>query len=620
MILGGVRGFSSDHNNVTKWCLNRPKLAIITRELLDMAGLSRKQDYKPLRNREIKKSEIHVTQVINVLENDYWSPFSVFLEDEDVHNLSSGKVYEGDTQKLLDVKNQGKLLMDTFIDNRIRSSTTPFHDTIRKQTPTLFKEQQTKLRKKYHNKEVIKVNRDILGKLLSISTLLKSPIDFQIVLAYPLCPVPLSLAFPDGTKRCTAKSKLLDVILPKSIPESGNRTCNTLIVDLIAQYRTTPKGKSKTFEDLIVSLLSSLPKGHDRVDLVADCYRDFSIKAGEREKRGQSQKILIKSSSTLIPRDTKSFFSNGENKTQLIKMTFDYIKVHRKKCLDILKSNTIIMSGDEYCEKVILSEVTQLDDLVSDQEEADTKVVLHAIDALKTDGNVCIRSPSGDTDILVIAIGLIRANPRVLVDSGNGDHRRKVWLDSITLSEGQQSALIGFHAFSGNDYISAFFRKGKKQCWDKMVDNENTTIFTELGDTWIISEEQKSGFEKYICQLYGTKMIHVNDARYKIFEKKQLKSKQLTDLSLLPPCQRTLILHLKRANYVAKIWKSANTAMIDLPTPAEHGWDGEGDISWTDEMFPEDLEQYVAGNEEDDEEDFEDDVEGDVFDEEEDDY
>jgi len=62
-----------------------------------MAGLSRMQDYKPLRHKEITKSEIHVTQVINVLENEYWSPFSVFLEDEDVHNLSSGKVYEGDS-------------------------------------------------------------------------------------------------------------------------------------------------------------------------------------------------------------------------------------------------------------------------------------------------------------------------------------------------------------------------------------------------------------------------------------------------------------------------------------------------------------------------------------------
>ena len=128
------------------------------------------------------------------------------------------------------------------------------------------------------------------------------------------------------------------------------------------------------------------------------------------------------------------------------------------------------MSGDEYCEKVTLSEVTQREDLVSDHEEADTKVVLHAMDALKDDGNVCIRSPSGDTDILVIAIGLIRANPRVLVDSGNGDHRRKVWLDSITLSEVQQSALIGFHAFSGNDYISAFFRsfgRGKRNAGTK---------------------------------------------------------------------------------------------------------------------------------------------------------
>ena len=86
---------------MTKWCLNRPNLAIITRELLDMAGLSRKEDYKPLRSKEISKSESHVSKLINVLENEYWSPFSVFLEGEDVHNLSSGKIYEGDSKELL---------------------------------------------------------------------------------------------------------------------------------------------------------------------------------------------------------------------------------------------------------------------------------------------------------------------------------------------------------------------------------------------------------------------------------------------------------------------------------------------------------------------------------------
>jgi len=156
-----------------------------------------------------------------------------------------------------------------------------------------------------------------------------------------------------------------------------------------------------------------------------------------------------------------------------------------------------------------------------------------------------------------------------------------------------------------------------------MVDKEkgSTLIFTKLGDTWDqYTDTQKSHFEKFVCHLYSTKKSNVNDARFKIFEKKHLKSKQLTDLSLLPPCQRTLHLHLERANYVAKIWKSAGTAMVDLPTPAQHGWNEEGDIFWTDDIFPDNLNDYVAMNEDnDEEEDFEDDIEGDVFDEDDDD-
>ena len=464
-------------------------MAHITRSLLDVAGLSRKQEYKPLGQKEVKKSEVHVTNIINVLENDYWSPFSVFLEEEEVYNLSSGKKYNGDVNELIDIKNKGQRLMDTFMSERIQSDKTPFHAPIVKQTPTLFKQQQVKRKKKDQAKDVIRVNRDILGKLLSISTKLQSPIDFRSVLCYPLCPVPLSLAFPDGTKRGNKKSQLIDIILPSVIPDSGDRTCCTLIVDLIAQYRITAKGKSKTFGQLIAKLLSSLPKGHSRVDLVADCYREFSIKAGEREKRGatESQRIFIKSFNTLVPSDLNGFYSNGENKTQLIKLTFEYIKTHSKKCLDILECNTIIMSGDEYCEKVTNDNVLNVENLVSNQEEADTKVVLHAMDALQHEGNVCIRSPSGDTDILVIAVGLLAGNSRVLVDSGNGDGRTKVWLDSIILTPEQQSALIGFHAFTGNNYVSAFFRKSKKICWDKMNDESNdwTEIFASLGDEWV---------------------------------------------------------------------------------------------------------------------------------------
>ena len=56
--------------------------------------------------------------------------------------------------------------------------------------------------------------------------------------------------------------------------------------------------------------------------------------------------------------------------------------------------------------------------------------------------------------------------------------------------------------------------------------------------------------------------------------------------------------------------------MVELPPPSHHGWTDDGDIFWTDEMFPDSLNNFVISEEdENDDEDFEDDIEGDVFDE-----
>ena len=35
---------------------------------------------------------------------------------------------------------------------------------------------------------------------------------------------------------------------------------------------------------------------------------------------------------------------------------------------------------------------------------------------------------------------------------------------SCELSQEQKKALLGLHAFSGNDYVSCIFRKGKQLC------------------------------------------------------------------------------------------------------------------------------------------------------------
>ena len=70
---------------------------------------------------------------------------------------------------------------------------------------------------------------------------------------------------------------------------------------------------------------------------------------------------------------------------------------------------------------------------------------------------------SGDIDILVIMIGIFGcSNNYIVVDNGTGKSRRKIRIDSSTLSERHQKALVGFHAFTRNDYVSSFMRKTKK--------------------------------------------------------------------------------------------------------------------------------------------------------------
>ena len=80
---------------------------------------------------------------------------------------------------------------------------------------------------------------------------------------------------------------------------------------------------------------------------------------------------------------------------------------------------------------------------------------------------VIVRSPSGDTDVLVILLSkMIGHQDKIYLDYGTGLNRKGLWLsNNVVMSESKLKALIGFHAFNDNDYISSFFRKGKPACW-----------------------------------------------------------------------------------------------------------------------------------------------------------
>ena len=72
---------------------------------------------------------------------------------------------------------------------------------------------------------------------------------------------------------------------------------------------------------------------------------------------------------------------------------------------------------------------------------------------------VVILSPLGDTDVIVIAI-VHHWTENVIIDNGNGKSREMIVYDQ-NIDDEECSALVGFLSFTGCDYTSSFFSKGK---------------------------------------------------------------------------------------------------------------------------------------------------------------
>ena len=119
-----------------------------------------------------------------------------------------------------------------------------------------------------------------------------------------------------------------------------------------------------------------------------------------------------------------------------------------------------------------------------------------------------LQSHSGDIDIPVILLANEVENLRVYIDNGAGQHRKFLDLSSCDLLHIQKQALLGVHAFSGNDYISSLMRKGKKACWNLVKENsEFLAAFSEIGTEETASDNLVNTLERCVCQLYGEKSL-----------------------------------------------------------------------------------------------------------------
>ena len=170
------------------------------------------------------------------------------------------------------------------------------------------------------------------------------------------------------------------------------------------------------------------------------------------------------------------------------------------------------------------------------------------------------------------------------------------------MTDDGKKCLMGFRAFTGSDYTSAFFRKGKAICWKVLRNNSRfLQTFVTLGDEWMPSESLMNSLEEFVCYLFGSRRLKkINLLRFHLFQKSYKQKKEITDLALLPRCHETLRLHCLQICYIVKIWKSLDICSLEAPPVQNHGWDENADILRTEKSFLDDLEMILSDvNEED---------------------
>ena len=256
--VGGIKGFANEPSNILKWTFTRPEQAKNTYEMKNMAGMKVSNEYKSLRSHVIK-TESKIQNVVNVLSNEYINPFE------------------------LDIDMDGEMEFKEFVTSRLHTGRAQFNSTIPRKKLQLFKSPTIKIQKSAESKiTTISLNRNMIGKLLSLSTEFGKPINFKEALCYPLSPIPLSLANGDGSRRVTQKSKLSDIVIssynPSYTTTPPEKQNTSYIVDLIAHIRTQTVKVRDTFEEYIIRILEALPKGFSQIELVAAVYRDYILK------------------------------------------------------------------------------------------------------------------------------------------------------------------------------------------------------------------------------------------------------------------------------------------------------------------------------------------------------
>ena len=507
---GGIVGFSLKKNAVQRWLLTAHSRALFVDKCRVMTG---KEEQNRLHTEtgksRMKRDEEDVRKVMEVVSN--WT--NPFEPSEELASLSSGCVVtETIKSDLLAAKEKGTEALTTFVEDRLLSDSAGFFDPLPKLKLGTFRDAQKKTTVSKEGRAVIlRADRNLFARLLVIGQ--SRQMDLRQLLVHALGPLPWSLALFDGTLVKTNKAAL-----PKLL-EDGVESLQCLpaqttavIIDAMAMLQTlskTPERFSELAEMIFKRILMQAGEAR-RVDFVGDQYPDISIKNMERERRSNSGQlaVAIASSQQFCPRQWKKYLSCGSNKMRLQKFLSE--QWSKQEYAERIGNHVMYVTHGNNCTKLVVIDgrmtATEETELYTDQEEADTRMFLHASHA-SSHGHQRVAIVSSNTDVEVLACHHQSAIPAELtLISGTRTRSRLISIPRLCEKLGPRlcRVLPSLHALTGCDTVSSFAGKGKKRAFEMVRDSQVMSESVQvLGESLPLSKQSITKLEVVVCRLYN---------------------------------------------------------------------------------------------------------------------
>ena len=225
-------------------------------------------------------------------------------------------------------------------------------------------------------------------------------------------------------------------------------------------HRLAPRTSVTLYEYIhkkVITYLLGLLVYVNRLDVVWDVYRPDSLKKFVRVCHGSGipRKVFLEMK---MPTNFAGFLRVDSNKQVL----FELIALELKKLQ--LPEGKIIYSS--FKDDIVCSPAAMVTMEKCSQEEADTRIFVHVADQV-AHGSKRVLVCTSDSDVVVIAVSVfhkIHGIVNLWIAYGSYPNLRYNPIHGISLQMGpvRAESIAVFHAFSGCDYNSSFWKKGKE--------------------------------------------------------------------------------------------------------------------------------------------------------------